>query len=101
MKFALPLLLALGLVAGARADAHGIDHRQWNQSARIDAGLARGALTPREAWRLDARQDRIAHIEWHYRADGRLGPWERADLQRRLNRSSAAIRRQAHDWQRW
>lgn len=101
MKLALPLLLALGLVAGTRADAHGIDGRQWTQSTRIEAGLARGALTPHEAWRLRARQQRIGHIERHYRADGRLGPWERADLHRRLDRSGAAIWRQAHAWQRW
>ena len=73
----------------------------YRDGARIHAGVAHGALTPREAARLGARQAHIRHIEHHYRADGHLGPRERADLQRRLDRSSAAIRRQAHDRQRW
>lgn len=102
MKLLIPIALALGLVAAAGADAHsGINGRQWNQAARIEAGVARGALTPAEANRLGARQARIGHIEQHYRADGYLGPYERADLRRRQNRSSAAIWRQAHDHQRW
>lgn len=102
MKLLLPLLLALALSVANSANAHsGINGRQWHQSARIDAGIARGALTPVETARLGARQARIEHIEYHYRADGRLGPYERADLQRRLNRSSTAIWRQTHDWQRW
>ncbi len=102
MKWLLPLLLTLGLCLANGADAHsGVNGRQWHQSARIDAGIARGALTPAETARLGARQARIGHIEQHYRADGYLGPYERADLQRRLNRSSAAIRRQTHDRQRW
>ena len=102
MKLLLPLLLALTFSVASSADAHsGVNGRQWHQSARIDAGIARGALTPAETARLGARQARIGHIEQHYRADGYLGPYERADLQRRLNRSSAAIWRQAHDRQRW
>ena len=102
MKVLLPILLALGLVVISAADAHSsVNARQWNQGARIHAGVAHGGLTLREAARLGARQAHIRHIEHHYRADGHLGPRERADLQRRLDRSSAAIRRQAHDRQRW
>lgn len=102
MKVLLPLLLALGLVATGAADAHSrIDTRQWMQSERIHAGITRSALTPFEATRLGARQARIHRIEHRYRADGYLGPRERADLQRRLDRNSAAIWRQAHDRQRW
>jgi hypothetical protein len=102
MKILPSILLALALAASAAADARApVDARQAYQSARIDAGVARGALTPREAARLDTRQTHVARVEHHYRADGRLGPYERADLQRRLDRNSAAIRRQAHDRQRW
>lgn len=102
MKLLMTIALVLGLTAAAAADAHsGINGRQWNQASRIHAGVARGALTPAEAHRLGARQANIAHVEYHYRADGHLGPYERADLQRRLNRNSAAIWRQAHDRQRW
>jgi hypothetical protein len=102
MKILPSILLALALAASTAAQAHShINARQGYQSARIDAGVARGALTPREAARLDTRQAHIARVEHHYRADGRLGPYERADLQRRLDRNSAAIRRQTHDRQRW
>jgi hypothetical protein len=102
MKSLLSILLALAFAASAAAEAHSsINARQGYQSARIDAGVARGALTPREAARLDTRQAHVARVEQHYRADGRLGRYERADLQRRLDRNSAANRRQAHDRQRW
>lgn len=96
-----PLTLALALAAGA-GQAHpqaapGVDHRQAHQQARIAQGVASGALTGRETRALAAEQAAIRREERLYRADGVLGPWERADLHRDLNRASRHIARQKHD----
>jgi hypothetical protein len=57
-------------------------------------------LTRREARRLTREQRHIRREERRYRCnDGHLGPWERRDLRRDLNRSSRHIYRQKHDRQ--
>lgn len=103
MNTILSSVCALILVAvSSAADAHAnVNTRQARQTMRISIGMQRGLLTPIEAARLGAQQSRIRHIESHYRADGYLGPYERADLQRRLDRSSGAIRWNIRDRQRW
>ncbi len=86
-------------LAGA-ASAGTIDQRERRQSARIAQGTRSGALTCRETARLRAREAQIRAEEWRYRHnDGRLGPRERADLQRDLNRLSRAIEEQKRDAQ--
>jgi hypothetical protein len=87
---------ALGLAADAQA---GVNARQHRQQARIVHGVRSGELTRREAARLEARERHIRREERRYRADGVLGPRERADLNRDLNRTSRSIRRQKHDGQ--
>jgi hypothetical protein len=77
-----------------------INQRKRRQSARIAQGVRTGALTCREAARLRAREAQIHAEEWRYRHnDGQLGPRERADLHRDLNRLSDAIDQQKHDGQ--
>jgi hypothetical protein len=50
--------------------------------------------------RLEAQEARIRAEEFRYRQnDGHLGPRERADLQRDLNRESRRIAQQKHDGQ--
>ena len=90
------LLLAL-LVAAQPLCAAPLDARRARQDGRIVAGVVRGDLTPCEAIRLEHRTDRIAARETAYRGDGRLGPRERRDLHRRLDRSSADIAEQRRD----
>jgi hypothetical protein len=94
--------VALALVAGSAsagtADAN-INHRQARQHARIADGVASGQLTARETARLNAEQRAIAAEERFYKRDGRLTAWERADLQRDLDRASRDIYRQKHDAQ--
>ena len=107
------LVLALGLVstvaalpASAASQAPvdtsatpGIDRRMDNQARRIDAGVESGRLTPREAQRLERRQDRIQGDANHARADGVVDRSERRELHRELNRTSRATARQGHDLQ--
>ena len=91
--------LAFAALASSGAHAQGIDQREANQQARIQQGVMRGQLTPREAARLEHRQRHIRHAEMHARADGVMTPRERARLQRMQMRASRDIYRQRHDGQ--
>jgi hypothetical protein len=95
-RLTLALVLATGAIA-ASADAAPINTRQARQDARVGAGIAQGQLTRCEAQRLDARGNRIQAREQAYRSTAGLQPWERADLQRRLNATSADIAEQRRD----
>jgi hypothetical protein len=80
----------------------GIDYRQARQHERIVQGIRSGELTAREANRLIAEQRAIAAEERYFKRDGRLSSWERAVLERDLDRASRDIYRQKHDAQtRW
>lgn len=78
----------------------GIDKRQANQQKRIDAGVASGSLTQKEADRLRAEQERNAKKEEAAKADGVVTKKERAALQHSENKSSRHIARQKHDRQK-
>jgi hypothetical protein len=93
------LALAAVLALGGTAEA-GVNGRQHRQADRIRQGVASGDLTCREAARLSRQQARIrAEEAWFRSNDGVLGPWERAKLNRDLNRTSRRIYRQKHDAQ--
>jgi opacity protein-like surface antigen len=86
--------------SGYRGDWRGsnIDQRQAQLERRIDWGVRNGSLDRTEANYLRNEARRIAFVEWRYRMDG-LNGWERADLDRRLDRLSYDIRKQTHDTQ--
>lgn len=89
-----------GLLLGGGDAGATVNGRERHQRGRIAAGYRSGELTSLEAARLTAQQARIRAEEWRYRHnDGRLGPWERADLHRDLNRASRNVCRQRHDGQ--
>ena len=74
--------------------------RQHLQAARIAEGVAAGEFTARETMRLMTEQAVIAGTKRAMIADdGRLGPAERARLDRMQDRASRDIRRQKHDAQ--
>jgi hypothetical protein len=87
---------AIGLAA-APADAR-INQRQAHQQTRIEHGVASGQLTPRETYRLERQQARIAAYEARSRADGGgLSGRERYRIERMQDRASRNIHRQRHD----
>jgi hypothetical protein len=63
---------------------------------RIDQGLRSGQLTRAEAARLRADFNAVARVEARYRVNG-LSSWERADLDRRFDVISDAIRWERRD----
>jgi D-alanyl-D-alanine carboxypeptidase len=76
-----------------------VDQREATQEQRIQDGVRSGALTPREAGRLEAEQQRIRDTKARMRADGRLNPNEKAMLDRMQNRAERDISREKHDRQ--
>jgi hypothetical protein len=90
----------LGVLVAGAAEAGTVDGRQARQQARIARGIASGSLTPLETARLERRAAAVARTEAAMRRSGGLSCRERAVLDRRLDRLSAAIRVQTHDGQR-
>ena len=108
------LIAALALTIGASAFAQApaapaapkdplatpkIDQRQANQEKRIDQGISSGALTSKEATKLDKRETKIESDKLAAKADGKVTPAERRKLKREENRASRAIHKQKHDAQ--
>jgi hypothetical protein len=75
------------------------DVRQARQQARLDAGVAAGALTLREAVRLQSGQRHLQAVEDQVKADGVITPRERARLEHAADVQSRHIWRQKHDRQ--
>lgn len=101
-KLLITTTLALCATQAALAGVHDtrhLDQRQARQEARIDQGEASGALTPREAARLQRGQERLAVKEADAKADGVVTRTERAQLDHAADRQSARIYRQKHDRQ--
>lgn len=88
--------LAAATVVPAVASAQSINQRQYRLEHRIDQGVRNGSLSRGEAYRLHAHLRETARLEYRYRRDG-LSGWERADLDRRFDRISAAIRYERRD----
>ena len=94
------LLLVAGLAtAQAQTGTPVIRAREQNQKARINQGVATGALTSREAARMRGREAGLTAQRRAARADGVVTSQERQDLRRTENRDSRAIYRQKHDAQ--
>ena len=74
-----------------------IDQREANQQARIDAGVARGQLSRREARRLEREQAQIRVAERQAKSDGVVTPREHRQLERMQELASANIRAALHD----
>ena len=77
----------------------GIDKRQANQEKRIQQGVDSGALTGKEANRLENREAKIEKDKVAAQADGKVTAAERRKLTREQNHASRAIHREKHDAQ--
>ncbi len=92
------LCAAQAAIAGVKGTPH-LDQRQARQAARIERGETTGALTQREATRLERGQDRVDALEADAKADGVVTRAERVHLDNAADRQSARIYRQKHDRQ--
>ncbi len=90
------IVLSSGVHAQSTATP-GIDQQQLNQQARINQGVASGALTPRETAVLQHQQNRIANDKDHAKADGVVTPQERRRLRHEQRRASRNIFHKKHN----
>ena len=67
--------------------------RNVNQEKRVEAGLANGSLSQREAARLERGQAHVDGAEAHAAANGHVGAGEQQRVQHAENRQSARIHR--------
>lgn len=71
--------------------------RQREQKTRIERGISRGQITPREAETLYGEQRRVRQLAWYFLADGKLTEAEYYVLIKRMDRSSDLIYRYKHN----
>ena len=76
-----------------------IEQRQANQQQRIDQGVASGALTDKEAARMDKGQTHVQNMENKAAADGKVTMKEKARIEHAQDVQSKRIYRQKHDRQ--
>lgn len=105
------IILAASLVAAtsATASAHdlgGVDRTQAWQLDQIEQQRRNGQLTRREHGALIAEQGRIAEIERHAKADGRLTGREVRAIREAQAAAGQHIYEESHDrqvnwWRRW
>jgi hypothetical protein len=82
----------------ANAYPRTVNQRQWNQQRRIYNGVRDGEIGSREYYNLQRRSDAIELQQRRFRADdGRIDPYERARLNRRLDNLSDSIYRDRRD----
>ncbi|HXF44533.1 MAG TPA: hypothetical protein VNK91_00265 [Burkholderiaceae bacterium] len=98
------ILAALAAAAAApvfaqSSTAPGYTQRDVNQEQRIEQGLQSGALSTREAARLQREQAHIDRLQARALADGELSAAERARINAAQNAASRDIYRQKHDAQ--
>jgi hypothetical protein len=89
-----------GNTGGNAAGNTRIDQRQANQERRIEQGEKSGALTKREARRLERGQEHVQRMENKAAADGNVSKKEARRIERAQDRQSREIYREKHDRQR-
>ncbi len=77
-----------------------IDQRQANQAQRIEQGKKSGALTGKEAARLEKGQARVQKMEDKAVADGKVTKKERRRIEHAQDVESRRIAKQKHDKQK-
>lgn len=98
------LIAAVALVAPLLASAQTastprIDQRQASQDARIQQGGQSGALTQREAVKLERGQQHVQNVENRVAADGVVTGKEKARVEHAQDQQSKRIYREKHDRQ--
>ena len=84
------LLLATGASAFAQSAASTVQ-RDVNQQTRIEQGLQSGALSTREAAKLEREESRVDRMQANALKDGKLNDAERAKLNAAQNKVSGDI----------
>jgi len=87
--------LSTGALAESNAAAD--QERNLDQQQRIEQGLKSGALTTKEAGKLEREQQHIDHMEAKDLKNGSINPAEQARLNAAENKASRDIYKEKHD----
>jgi hypothetical protein len=95
-------ILSVAAIASGTAVAAdaSVSSRLDRQQQRIEQGWRSGDLNRNEVRRLEGEQRQIRQERRQYAADGHIDRYERADLQRDLNRADRHIYNERHDGNR-
>ena len=93
---ALSALLSTSVMAQNTQD---VIQRDVNQEKRIEQGLKSGALTTKEASKLERDESRIDKMESKALSDGKLSNAEKRRIEQEQNKVSNQIYREKHDGQ--
>src|SRR5262245_22549172 len=97
----IPLIVALFLaVSIAPGHAKTIKKREYNQANRINQGVKRGQLTPKETSRLLNEQTQVEMERRQAMADGKMSKGERQDIRHDQNRLGKDIHHKRHNKKR-
>ena len=100
VKFvAVAAVATLASPAFAQSSTPRIDQRQANQERRIEQGEKSGALTKKEANKLEKGQAHVQKMENKAVADGKVTAKERARIEHAQDKQSRRIYREKHDKQ--
>lgn len=93
------MILTAALLIAPAAFAARVDRRQENQQDRIAQGINSGALTPREAAKLETQEAKFQAEKHDMREDngGKLTPKEKVKLNKQQNVLSRRIYRAKHN----
>ena len=96
----LALLIAASIALPVMAQTTATEvQRNTNQQQRIEQGLQSGALSTKEAGKLEREQTQVDRMEKNALKDGALTPAESARIQSAQNKTSKSIAAQKHDAQ--
>lgn len=91
--------LASPLLAQAQNVMPRVDQREVNQERRIDQGVQSGALTGKEAAKLERGQTHVENMENRAQADGKVTARERMRMDHAQDVQSRRIAREKQDGQ--
>jgi hypothetical protein len=99
MKKLITIIVAGVFTAGVPAFAKTIKKREANEERRIERGVEKGQITPKEQQRLDNQQKTIEQEREAAAADGKVTKRERRDIKHDQKRLSQDIKHKRHNAQ--
>src|SRR5262245_38788296 len=97
----IPLIVVVfAVLSVAPSHAASIRKRQTKEAHRIDRGVERGQLTPKETQRLQNQQNLITVERAQATVDGRVTKRERQDIRHDQSRLSKDIKHKRHNKRR-
>jgi len=98
-RLAIVVVASVLVLSTALAPAGVVHRRQKRQHARIQQGVRSGEVTPEEAAKLKAEQQKVQEDREKAAADGKVTGKERRTIRHEQNRASRDILRKKHNRQ--